>query len=287
MDPISLYNIQQTIAPTVVGGRLELESSTEIQWKPYYNYSIGLYDGEDWKVVMPSGLIQAFIDSTTISGSGLSNDTSYDVYAKYESQDNFTLEFQEWAGNNSRYEAPTEFQGVLVRNLTTAGKQMRWLGIIRVGTAEFLDEDHHRYIFNHYNKKRKSLWTRQSDTNYYQYSTETVRECNGGSNWYRAWFICNEPIEMGCFVCGANWTQNTNCYFIFSVNFNTTTSLNPLNWRVGQDSDASGDDRWSFGRTTRTSIEGLNYMTMLEYAYQTSQVNAGYQWQGGTAMLWC
>lgn len=145
---------------TVVGGRLERYSDTELRWEPYESDTIGLWNGSGWELVCPSGVIQAFNDFTTISGSAAAIDTNYDVYATYESSDNFILEFQEWAGDVSRYQDPVRFEGVYVYEDNEAGKKKRWLGIVRLRNDsgnKFTDDRYRRFIFNKYNQVEKTL----------------------------------------------------------------------------------------------------------------------------------
>lgn len=255
MDPISLHNIQQTVAPTVVGGRLELESSTEIQWKPYYNYSIGLYDGEQWKIVTPSGLVQTFNDFTTISGTSVAVDTNYDVYAKYESQNNFTLEFQEWAGATSRYEDPQRWQGIYVRDLTDEGKKMRWLGTIRMDDdsgAKFKDQMDKRFINNHYNKITKNFGINCP------YSSDTS-DADIGQTW-ESWNANSDDFKIQAVCDGINRIK-----FVASCVAGQSTSTQYVCVGIGMNAKTLSSD-CSVSRLLGTGTASINAELSTHYA---------------------
>jgi len=184
----------------MVGGRLEKYSDTELRWQEDTSDTIGLWNGNGWELVCPSGTIQAFSDSTTISGGALTYDTNYDVYATYESADNFTLEFQEWAGATSRYEEPTRWQGIYVRDLTDEGKKKRWLGIVRLrddSGAKFTDSATQRFISNFYNQKDLYSTENLTATNW-SYSSDTWRPANNDTSCKLEYVLCNvQQITLG------------------------------------------------------------------------------------------
>ena len=277
--------MQQSLAPTIVGGRLDYYSDSEIRWNAHQHYSIGLYDGEQWQLVTPSGLVQGFIDSTTISGSALTNG-NYDVYAKYLSQDNLELIWQEWSGDNSRYETPQRFDGVLVRDLTTEGKQMRFLGIIRVDeSGNFIDTNIKRFVFNYYNKKLKTVYARPSDTGSWSYSGGAWVTWNNGSNYYAAYCLCHEPEDILMSACGegtSSASSNAKTYLGTSLN---GTVHHPYSYK---DADATNDNHMLGCAAVGTTIEGLNQFDIKYNAADgTPLYEGGYAYHGCVAEIYC
>jgi hypothetical protein len=168
---------------TFNGGRLERVSDTVLEWQPYYNGSIGLYNGSNWELITPSSNPSASNDATTISGSSLAADTNYDVFGTI-SGTTFNLEFQEWSGGTTRYQTPVDFEGVKVFEDTEDGRKRRWLGTIRMRSdsgAKFTDSDNQRFVSNFYNKLSKPCYGTASSSPSHDY-TESLREFSGGGS---------------------------------------------------------------------------------------------------------
>jgi len=257
----------------VVGGRLEKYSDTELRWQENISDTIGLWNGNGWELVCPSGTIQAFSDSTTISGSALTYDTNYDVYATYENADNFTLEFQEWEGDTSRYEEPTRWQGIYVRDLTDEGKKKRWLGTIRLrddSGAKFTDSESQRFISNFYNKRSVALTKQLTDSSgWYAYTSSTWRIANNVSSHKVEFVLCeNRVVELE----GGHHGVISNV----SGNAEVAISLDSTS------SPASNQKLWSSGYNTGQNIPhtvcrptcstGYHYMALIERSGQSLSV---------------
>jgi hypothetical protein len=90
----------------VVGGRLDWQSNTILQWTFQNNNQLRLYDGTNWTIVgcssMPTFNAASSLD---LSGSVLLPNMIYDVFAEYSSSTAFTLSMSRWAyggnGGNS------------------------------------------------------------------------------------------------------------------------------------------------------------------------------------------
>ena len=108
-DPSLGYMVSQPtrVRPLdVVGGRLDLVSSTRIKWGFQGSNQIRLFDGQDWQTVECS--TEPYIDNTSLdlNGTALVVDKIYDVFAEYSSSTAFSLVCSRWqtatAGTSSR-----------------------------------------------------------------------------------------------------------------------------------------------------------------------------------------
>jgi hypothetical protein len=186
------------LVKTINGGRLDLVSASQIDWNPVQHNVIGLYNGSAWELVSPSGTVSLLssLVQTTISGTAITYDVNYDVYANYLSSDNFSLVVQDWAtssGGGARFSPPTRFQGVLVYDLTADGVKRRYLGTIRLyntggGVAGYADQKDKRFIMNYYNKVRKTF----GKNNPYSSNTSIASSTSAWRRWNNSatdWFI--------------------------------------------------------------------------------------------------
>lgn len=291
MSSYSLREIAMALGPsypTVVGGRLERQDASTLVWSPLVSSSIGLYNGSAWDLVVAGPTPSISTSGLTVSGGGLTLNTNYDVYAYYQSSSSFSIQLQEWAGNNSRYETPDRFDGILVRDSTTTeGRKYRFLGIVRLNSSgEFSDIDRERFVWNFYNRQRRSLWARPTDTADRSYGSSTWREYNGGSAWYRAYFLSHEPEEFIITAMAEAHSNSSNAKWYISGLLNATnTARTP---RVYNDADATYDNFQASCTSRESSVEGLNYMTMTQYARDgTSTYEGGYVHVGVISDLWC
>lgn len=237
----------EAIARTVNGGRIEYVSDTEIQWQPYINGSIGLYNGLNWEIVTPATTPSAANTATTISGGALAVDTNYDVFATYVSSTELELEFQEWATASGRYQDITSFEGIKVYADTAEGRMKRWLGTIRMDDdsgAKFKDNNTMRFISNYYNRINKGLVAYSEDL----YSSDTY-DSSMSSSW-EAWnnnsddwkleavFLGIDTIDLQCEVTGFSDTSGEYVSISIAIDSKTSRSSNASSNSVGGDTIA-------------------------------------------------
>lgn len=289
MKSYSIYDIIRNLNFNyhyLIGGRLDRASDTELVWAPYQHGSIGLHSGNLWSVINVNTSISITTSGTTISGGSFTSDTNYDVYACYESPDSFSLQLQEWAGDNARYEMPSTLDGVLVKNPDTVeGRKCRFLGVVRLNNSGyFADTDTERFVFNLYNKKRTSLWTRYSTWSTITYSTSSWNEYNNGTDFYRAWFVSHGAEDITMYATTEVFANTTStCYLTNALN---ATSDNCLP-RIRLTSDSSSDNMCGHVRAAGSSVEGLNYYTLAMYSHFSANYEGGYGYNGGVAEWWC
>jgi hypothetical protein len=81
-----------------VEGRFDRNSDTELIWTPVNGNGIGLWNGYEWRLVTPATDITAANTATTLSGVALAVSSTYDVFAEWDSDDNFNYVFRHWDG---------------------------------------------------------------------------------------------------------------------------------------------------------------------------------------------
>ena len=278
---MTIYNdfrIQQDIARTINGGRLERVSDTELQWQPDQNGSIGLYNGTSWEIITPVINPSAANDATTISGSSLSSDTNYDVFAT-PSGSTFNLEFQEWAGDTVRYQDPVRFEGVYIYEDNEEGHKKRWLGAIRLNNSSyFADDEYQRFIVNYYNSKIKICEGYASSSPYWDYNTSAYREFGGGTTVTRSEFICLSD-DMISYDGSLHLTTNT-ITLQTGLSINTVTAINAL--PVQSFYLSNGPKDVVIGGKM-TPFIGYNWVTVVEYArVVTGNTSNRHRWRSNS-----
>lgn len=92
--------------------------------------------------------------SVTIDNTGLSADTNYDVFAKWDGLE-IDLSLSAWTNNTTRAITLIVVGGVLVDN---ADNERRYLGTVRTdGSGNFEDSEHNRFVWNLYNQQRRGM----------------------------------------------------------------------------------------------------------------------------------
>ena len=182
--------------------------------------------------------------------------------------DNFTLEFQEWAGDISRYEDPTRWQGIFVRDLTDEGKKKRWIGTIRLRNdsgAKFTDSVTQRFISNFYNRKKTNLRINIGGSEW-TYNSATPRRANN-----------NDSSKIELVTCSNDMVCFTGRHFAF-----TSTAAGNAMAAIGVDSTSSVSadsenirSNWNEGEKQCPNIHcnttlspGYHYAYLLEWSDQ-------------------
>ncbi|MGH9253669.1 MAG: hypothetical protein ACRD3C_03775 [Vicinamibacterales bacterium] len=164
--------------PTVCQGRLTLTTGVPVTtadvtaagtlfFTPYQGNRCSLYNGTSWARVT---LTERSLALTVTSGS------NYDVFL-FDNAGTLTLELSAaWTNDTTRMDALVSQDGIPVKSGATT---RRFLGTIR-GSAMNQTEDSEakRYVWNHYNRKKRSLRITDA-TNSWTYTTATFRQANG------------------------------------------------------------------------------------------------------------
>jgi hypothetical protein len=139
-----------------VEGRFDRNSDTELIWTPVNGNGIGLWNGYEWRLVTPATDITAANTATTLSGVALAVSSTYDVFAEWDSDDNFNYVFRHWDGPAVRGYTLHQHQGVYVHEDSADGRKRRWLGVLYMDDdsgAKFKDDSYSRLVVNYYNQK--------------------------------------------------------------------------------------------------------------------------------------
>ena len=161
----------------VCQGRLTTESGAPISaadrssqgtlyFTPYLGNKIALYDGTRWKLYAFSEISLAL--------SGLTSGKNYDVFI-YDNAGTLTIELSAaWTDDTTRADALASQDGVAVKS---GAATRRWVGTVRTtGTAATEDSATKRFVWNAYNRVRRSLLKTSSST--WTYNSATIRAAN-------------------------------------------------------------------------------------------------------------
>jgi hypothetical protein len=270
-----LIDIETGAIKTLQGGRIEKYTDSQLCWQAGKYNTIGLYSGTRWVPVSPpTGIVLSNLSPTTISGATLASGINYDVYARYQSDTNFTLEFQEWASNNARYQDPVWSDGVLVYGTTASGKGYRYLGAVRLdgvtGIPKFMDSFEKRFVVNWYNTKPAAVRTYNSSLNIWTYSVNTGLWYEYGTNMadilaaqIRGEFLSihkNVDISGAFVISRENRIQQ---YYGFAMALNSTST--PLNsWSWCDENGQTYNDRFAMCASSYgTPLLGYNWITIV------------------------
>lgn len=164
-----------------VGGRLTTESGVTVStsdrtsqgtiyYTPHLHDRIALYDGTRWK-------LYAFTERS-LALSGLTSGKNYDVFL-YDNAGTLTLELSAaWTNDTTRADALTTQDGVLVKSGSTT---RRYIGTIRTtGTTTTEDSRAKRFVWNHYNRVRRSMLVLETADSW-SYGTASWRQGNNST----------------------------------------------------------------------------------------------------------
>jgi hypothetical protein len=183
------------IGRTIVGGRLERASDSYLEWQPYINGSIGIYNGSAWSLVTPSSNPSLVNSATDLDNNALTYDYNYDIFAEWVSTSSFYLRAKKWSGDTTRGFALYRHDGVLVLDNTSNGVKRRFLGTVRLRNdsgAKFTDQKNKRFVSNYYNSVLRSLGVDNpysSDT--HENATTSWRSWNGDGDDWKIEAVCD------------------------------------------------------------------------------------------------
>ena len=251
-----------------VEGRFDRNSDTELIWTPVNGNGIGLWNGYEWRLVTPATDITAANTATTLSGVALAVSSTYDVFAEWDSDDNFNYVFRHWDGPAVRGYTLHQHQGVYVHEDTSDGRKRRWLGVLYMDDdtgAKFKDSEALRYICNYYNSVTKTIGV----TN--PYSSYTYD--NGISTAWEAWYQDSDNWKAQFVSHGF-----TSCSVSTGVGANALTTAVSLMTAIGLDSKSSrhnkSDASMSYSNTALNIHEWLTSGLDLD----ATDISAGYHY---------
>lgn len=194
--------------------------------------------------------------------------TNLDV-AAVEASGAVALRMRLWASANARATALTRHKGVLI---PTGYTEERFLGMARTTSVAGQTEEvryattgaANRFLYNYYNRKIRPGFAWNPGGGAATNPGATWREWNSGTHIVRYWFL-QGVIEQGGVVAPYYFTTpNAGVTGYFSIGINQTTASGLCQGRYSSAGLVSLQGAASAKQTT--FLEGLNYMTILEYS---------------------
>lgn len=195
----------QVLMPNLVpGGRLTLSSTDPVPssdlsaqgtlyYLPFTDSKIEIYSGNRW-ITYDIGT------GISLSLSGLSTGTNYDVYA-IVSSGAAALSTTAWSTNTARATALTTVDGVLVQSGTTT---RRYLGTIRTSAAnQCSDTAARRFLWNYYWRQKRPFYKGDGGVTSYTYASTTYQQARAQTG---------NKVELVCGVAGAMYDMTCHAY---------------------------------------------------------------------------
>lgn len=195
----------ETVESLIPCGRLSLTSgvpitstdvtgATVLYYVPYNGNTIALFNGAYW-VMVP-------FSQVSISLTGLTANTNWDVFVVMKSVSSIGLELVQWTNDTTRATAITTQNGVDVKS---GDPRRRLIGTIRItsvaGNAE--DSIAHRFVSNRYNDVLRPMQVNDA-TATWNYTSATWRQANGNTANQLDCVMCvSRPVQViaaGCVI---------------------------------------------------------------------------------------
>jgi hypothetical protein len=272
----SIYTVSGPLAATIVQGRLEYSSATQLVYTLAKGRALGLWNGNDVKLYTPNSDVVLTNTSDDIDGNALATDSVYAVFAEVDALGAVTLSAKKWSSITSRGFTLYEWNDMLIHENSNAGRKRRYLGDIYMynnsGTAEFKDGEYLRYIVNYYNRVSKRIRGSFSSSGSYDCSATSYQEVNGGTDWRRIKLIVPyggcDILVVGQVSVWHQYSNNSKYYLNIGVNSTSTES----GCRGYSDTDATGMNTEVSTQADVSLSEGFNYITLIEHADSTASV---------------
>lgn len=258
--------VEDLLASMIPGGRLTLASGvpvtmtdttgSNLYYTPYIHNKIMLYAGGVW--------VSRTFSEITLALSGLTTGIPNDVWA-YDNAGTVALELTPWTNATTRATALARQDGILVKS---GDATRRYLGTLNPNSATVVhDTEQRRYLWNYYNRARKSL-KKTDATASYNYSTAAWRQWNADIQNFVAVIVgvVEQIVEL---TISAQFSNSTTTSRRVSFAIGDTTAgpdqnyVNP--WTANGSSNATAHE----GFYTKTPAEGVNAFYMLEYGSGT------------------
>ena len=231
----------------------DVTAATTVYLTPYKGNVISLYDN-GWRGVQS--------DEVSLSLSGLSADTNYDVFA-YLNSGAVALEATAWTNGSTRATAIVRQDGVYVKS---GDATRRYIGTIRTTSTAGQCEDSfiNRFIDNHYNRDHKIL-KKNTDSGSHTYSSTTVRPFDNSTS-ERFSLVCGQEISMSIYT-SANGSGSSSNYFGIGYGINSVSAYTKYGLNFGT---------CHLGSTGfETMPVGYSYIQLLQNANGTYTFNGG------------
>lgn len=278
-----IKELEMGLVRSLQGGRIDYYNTTTLMWNSYIHGTVGIYNGSMWVPVTPPSQVNFVNNSYDINGSSLVAGKNYDVFARYQNEQTFSLALAPWTSNTSRVSELSRFEGVLVYNTTTSGKQMRYLGTIRTDSSiNFVDSATQRFVVNWDNCIMKCVNTYNSSYTDWTWSSTTWQEFRAGSSQVKGEFLLTRSGSSFMSVAQAYISADSSQVWL-------ATALNSTTAYSGKDifDYVYGNSRHTIICHTYISpVLGYNYITMLAKNSSSSSLYGGQDHTRGIAFIY-
>ena len=277
----------ELIASLPCEGRISVATSNPVAegtggtvyYAPYIGNRIALYDGSVWN-------IRKFAE-TPYAMSSLTPSVPFDLFAR-DNAGVLALEAVQWTSATARAADPVRFDGVLVKS---GDATRRYLGTVMIdGSRNTADNDLKRYIFNYYNRIRRSVrvWETTPSWPY----TLGLRYANGNAgNRIEVMVGIAGEASIDLTANGISWQSNTSVARMTAIGEDaiavTAGSLTGI-------ASFSGSATWGVSSTAHLNkVPGIGFhfyawCEASEAAGTTTWLgNAGGVQSGMTGTWWC
>jgi len=195
----------------------DINTATTVYCTPYKGNHIALYDGAAWHM-------RTSVEFSLALGT-LTSGKPYDVFC-YDNSGVPTLEFLVWTNDTTRATALAYQDGVLSK---TGALTRRYMGTFyTISTTQTCDSSSAgRYLFNYYNRARRSLNSAASGSSW-TYTTATIRQANGSAVNQVAYIagVCEDAVEAEIITSASNTAANVEVFVGVGIDSTTTFNLN-------------------------------------------------------------
>jgi hypothetical protein len=164
------FGFRLTLSSSCPLHNADITSGSTLYLTPYNSGYTSLYDGSKWKAVHS--------DQISMTLSGLTSGKNYDVFLRYNINDEPTLSLVVWTNDLTRSTALARQDGILV---SSTDSKMRYVGTVRaVSSTQLADSKTQRFVWNYYNRCEKSL-VKIETADSWLYTTPSYRAANNSN----------------------------------------------------------------------------------------------------------
>jgi hypothetical protein len=189
----------------------DVAGATSVFYTPYDGDTIALYDGSKWLPIV--------FTETTLSLSGLTANTNYDVWGRINSGA-LALDTTAWTNDTTRATVIAQQNGIDVKS---GDPTRRLLGTIRIrATGQTEDSVAHRFVSNRYNAEIGQMQALEPAPNW-TYSVATFRQANANTANQLDMLLCT-PRMVAAEAMGACQSTAASATMAIGIGINSTSS---------------------------------------------------------------